>query len=90
MKFEEILTTYWSQTTLILLAFGYIIKNLVVHQQNKKQKNHELIQHIRIKSINDFYIAYFDCERMWLGLKIWQILNDQMTTDKVDDYVWPK
>jgi len=41
---KEILTTYWSQTLLLLLGIGYLVKRGLDFRSKKKEINHSLFK----------------------------------------------
>ena len=60
MKFEDILTKYWSQITLLLLAIGYFIK----HIYSLREKRHSLFQQNKINAISKFLTCYSEAENV--------------------------
>ncbi|MCF8714516.1 hypothetical protein JM658_06690 [Joostella atrarenae] len=88
MKIEELLTTYWSQLTLLLIGVGYFIKRVSDNISNKREINHNLFQQNRLKAVNDFFTSYAKTERMWRDLSIIPILEYQFDTTEIDEIVF--
>ena len=88
MKIEELLTTYWSQITLLLLAIGYFIKRILDNISNKREINHNLFQQNRLKAVNDFFTSYAKTERMWRDLSIISILEYKISGKEIDEKVF--
>jgi hypothetical protein len=89
MTMNEILTTYWSQTTLILAFIGYFLKRFFDNKSKKREINHTLFQKHRINSINEFYDAYAINKRMWYEIPIYDIMNHKTDTEKIDNLILP-
>lgn len=88
MKVEELLTTYWSQTTLILLGIGYIIKKILDGISNKREFNHKLFQQYRLKAISDFFSSYAKTEQMLKDISIDKVLEYKVETKEMDKIVF--
>ncbi|HVA97687.1 MAG TPA: hypothetical protein VNG53_02235 [Bacteroidia bacterium] len=86
---KEILTTYWSQTTLILLGIGYLIKNVFDLRAKKAGINHELFQQKKLESVSLFFLSCAKTEHMWKGIAIWDILQNKLTTKEIDKIIFP-
>ena len=88
MEIRELLTTYWSQVTLLFLGIGYFIKRIFDNISNKKQINHNLFQQNRLKVVNDFFSSYAKTEQMWRDLSIIPILEYKINTKEIDEIVF--
>tara|TARA_R110002033_G_C3808533_1_gene231916 strand:+ start:24 stop:548 length:525 start_codon:yes stop_codon:yes gene_type:complete len=88
MEIKELLTTYWSQLTLLLLGVGYFIKRVFDNISNKREINHNLFQQNRLKAVNDFFTSYAKTERMWRDLSIIPILNYKIGTKEIDEIIF--
>jgi len=86
---EKLLTTYWGQTTLILLAIAYFIKRIFDNKSKKIEINHSLFQQKRLKVLNDFYSNYAKTEFLWDHLAIYDILSNKLVAKEIDNIIWP-
>jgi len=93
MTFKELLTTYWSQFTLILIAIGslifYFIKRYFDNSSKKIEINHSLFQQNRLNAVNEFYKNYSKAELLWKQIAIWDILSHQIKPKEIDEIVVP-
>jgi len=89
MRIEQILTTYWSQTTLILFGIGFLIKNFIDLKSKKTEINHSLFQQKKLESINTFFSNYASTRQMWIDIPIYDILENKMTSKEIDKYIFP-
>lgn len=89
MKITELLTTYWSQLTLMLFGIGYFVKRLLDNISNKRRINHNLFQQNRIDSLNRFFKSYSKTEQMWTSIAIWDILGNKLSAKELDNIVFP-
>ncbi len=89
MKIEELLTTYWSQVTLLLVTTGYFIKRIFDQKSKKLEINHSLFQQNRINALSNFLSAYGKTELMWREIAIYRILNNTLDTNQIDSIIWP-
>jgi len=76
MKFTDLLTTYWSQVTLVLLGIGYFIKLGFSNKSKKIEINHSLFQQNRIETINRFFESYSESVNMWKEISLERIFPD--------------
>ena len=60
---KELLTTYWSQTILIIGGLGYIVKLFFDLRSKKIELKYSLFEQNRVDSITKFLIAYLDLEQ---------------------------
>jgi len=86
---KELLTTYWSQLTLIVLGLGYLIKRALDLRTKKLEINHSLFQQKRLESVNNFFTSYARTEQMWIDLAIYDILNGRLEAKEIDDIIYP-
>jgi len=84
MTLKDLFTTYWSQVTLLLLAFGYLIKYILDLVFKKREINFSIIQNRRLDSINKFFSRYAKVESMWLDLSVYPILRGEVKADEID------
>lgn len=88
MKIEDLLTTYWSQFTLLLAFIGYFIKRFLDYKSKKREINHNLFQQHRLKAVNDFFSSYAKTERMWKDIPIYKILDREINTKELDKLIF--
>lgn len=75
MTLEQIFTTYWSQTTLILFGIGFLIKSSIDLSSKKTEINHNLFQQKKLESINSFFQIVLQlpkCGRIFQHIKYWK------------------
>ena len=89
MEIQELLTTYWSQFTLLLLGVGYFIKRIFDNISNKREINHNLFQQHRLNTINKFFTSYAKTERMWNDLSVIPIFEYKISTKEMDKIIFP-
>jgi len=89
MTLEQIFTTYWSQTTLLLLGIAYIIKRIIELRSKKTEINHNLFQQKRLEAANTFFSNCATTERMWKDIPIYNILENKMSSKEIDAYIFP-
>ena len=85
----EILTTYWSQTTLLLLGLGYLGKRILDTRSRKVEINHSLFQQKRLESVNTFFTNYAKAEQMWTSIAILDILKNRIESKEIDQIIYP-
>lgn len=86
---KEILTTYWSQSVLIILGIAYFVKRLFDSKAKKIEIKYSLFQQNRIIAVNTFFLNYAKVEFMWHKLPYYAILNHKMTPEEIDEIIWP-
>ena len=86
---QDILTTYWSQTTLVLLAIGYLVKNYTDMKAKKTEINHNLFQGKKMDSVNKFFSNSATTLQMWKDLPILKILDNKLTANEIDQIISP-
>ena len=89
MSIKELLTTYWSQTTLILFGIGFLIKSFIDLKSKKTEINHNLFQQKKLESINTFYSNCATTEQMWKDISIYDVLENRMSSKEIDKYIFP-
>ena len=89
MTIEDIFTTYWSQTTLILFGIGFIIKSSIDLSSKKTEINHSLFQQKKLESINSFFSNCASTAKMWKDIPIYDIMERKMTSKEIDKYIFP-
>jgi hypothetical protein len=81
MTIEKILTTYWSQTTLILFGIGFLIKSSIDLKSKKTEINHSLFQQKKLELINSFFSNCGSTNQMWKDIPIYDILDQKKLTN---------
>ncbi len=89
MTIKDMLTTYWSQITLILFGIGFLIKSSIDLSSKKTEINHSLFQQKKLESINSFFSNYASTAQMWKDIPIYKILERKMTAKEIDNYIFP-
>ena len=89
MTVKDLLTTYWSQVTLILLAIGYLLKRLLDIKSKKTEINHSLFQQNRIIAVKSYFSIYAKTELMWQQLSIYEILEHKLPAKEIDKIIFP-
>lgn len=89
MSIKEILTTYWSQTTLILFGIGFLIKSYIDLKSKKTEINYNLFQQKKLESINTFFSNCATTEQMWKDISIYDVLEKNFTSKEIDKYIFP-
>jgi hypothetical protein len=93
MECKELLTTYWSQLTLIFVGIGslifYFTKRYFDNKSKKIEINHSLYQQNRLKSINRFFGNYAKAERMWSQIALYDILSRKLAPKEIDKIISP-
>lgn len=75
--------------TLALFGFGFLIKKLLDDRSKKLEINHTLYQQNRIAAIGNFFRNYAAVELMWKQIHIWGIVQNKLTAEEIDKYIWP-
>jgi len=88
MQLKDLFTTYWSQITLLLFTFGYLIKYTLDLVFKKREINFSIIQNRRLDAINNFFTKYVKVESMWLGLSIYPILREDIKATEIDNIIF--
>jgi hypothetical protein len=86
---EKLLTVYWSQTTLFIVAIAYFIKRVFDNKSKKMEINHSLFQENRLKVISNFYTHYAKTTFLWHHLAIYDVLSNKLSAKEIDDLIWP-
>lgn len=89
VTFIDVLTTYWSQTTLLLFGLGFLIKRILDIRSKKVEINHGLFQQKRLESVNNFFTNYAKAEQMWTSIAIWDILENRIKSKEIDQIIYP-
>jgi hypothetical protein len=89
MTIKELLTTYWSQVTLLLLAIGYLLKRLLDLKSKKTEINHSLFQQNRLMAIKSYFSSYSKVELMWNQLAVFEIFDRKLTAKEIDAIIFP-
>ena len=89
MKFTDLLTTYWSQITLVFLAIGYFIKRIFDDKSKKLEITYSLFQQNRINAVNNFFSNYTKVEFLWNQLPIRDVLSHKITAKDLDLLIQP-
>jgi hypothetical protein len=86
---KELLTTYWSQTTLVILLSSYFIKRIFDNRSKKLEINHSLFQQNRIDAINRFFSIYAEVQLMWQQLNVYPIFLKEKDLKEIDAMLLP-
>jgi len=86
---KEILTTYWSQSVLIILSIAYFVKRIFDNKSKKIEIKYSLFQQNRIIAVNTFFSNYAKVEFMWHKLSYWEVLEHKIPTKEIDEEIWP-
>lgn len=86
---KDLLTTYWSQMTLIIVAIGFLIQWTLNLKSKKVEINHSLFQQKRLDAVDDFFTSYAKTEQMWANLALYDILNYQLKAKEIDNIIFP-
>jgi len=89
ISLKELLTTYFSQLTLILAALGYMLKRVFDTISKKTEINHNLFQQKRLESVNNFFKTYAQTEQMWNSISTWDILEHKIPAKEMDSIIFP-
>ena len=85
----KIISTYWSQITILLLALGYLLKLYLNYLTKKKEINHSLFQKMMMDSVYAFYNSYSQIEELWRDLPLLRIKDGQYSPKELDDMIFP-
>jgi hypothetical protein len=88
MEIQELLTTYWSQFTLLFLGVGYFVKRIFDSISKKREINHNLLQQNRLNAVNKFFASYAKTERMWRDLSLVPIFEYKIDTKEMDKIIF--
>lgn len=86
---EKLLTLYWPQTTLILLAIGYLIKRVLDNKSKKIEINYAIFQQKRLEAMQKFITAFSNSEQAWRLINLDEVASKSITADKLGDIVEP-
>lgn len=86
---KDILTTYWSQSVLLILGIAYFVKRLFDNKSKKIEIKYSLFQQSRITAVNIFFSNYAKVEFMWHKLAYWDILEHKIPAEQMDEAIWP-
>lgn len=90
MRITDLLTTYWSQLTMVLFGFGYVVKNILETISKKREINHSLFQQNKIDAIRKYLSQYAKVELMWIQLPIYNIFKHEYSAKNIDEMIFPK
>lgn len=85
---KELVTTYWSQVTLILLGIGYLIKHSMDISAKRNEAKFSIFQSKRIEAIEKYLTAYAKAEQMWWHLSVLEIFNNKYTPRQIDTMIF--
>ena len=86
---QEILTTYWSQTILILGFITYFIQKIYDSRLKKVESRHSLFQEYKINTIMKFLSTYAKVEQTWQHIPHLGIIENKFTAKEIDAMIWP-
>ena len=86
---EKLLTLYWPQTTLVLLAIGYFIKRALDNKSKKIEINYTIFQQKRLEALQNFISAYSSAEQMWREINLDEVASKTITAEKLDEMLEP-
>lgn len=93
MTIKDLLTIYWSQFVLIIIAFGslifYFIKRHYDNLSKKIEINHSLFQQNRLNAVNEFYKNYSNAKLLLRQLTIYDIISRKIEPKEIDKIVIP-
>ena len=89
MKLIDLLLTYWSQVTLVLLALAYLVKRVLDNKSRKIEINHTIFQTNRLSSANKFFSNYSNVELLWQQIEIYDIFHREIDVKEIDRIVFP-
>jgi len=89
MELKDLFTTYWSQTTLLLLGIGYFFKRGLDIKSKKLEINHSLYQQNTLSAVNRFFESYAKAELMWNQIEIYDIISHKLSASEIDLLVYP-
>ena len=90
MDIEQVFTTYWSQTVLLLAVVSYFGKRFFDLKAKQKEINHSLFQQRKLDAVNNFFLKYSETELMWDNLEIYSILEDKFSSSELDEIIYSK
>ncbi len=86
---KEVLTTYWSQSVLIVLGISYFVKRIFDSKSKKIEIKYSLFQQHKIVAVNTFLSNYAKVEFMWHKVPHWDILGNKISVEQTDEMIWP-
>lgn len=89
MTLKDLLTTYWSQATLVLVALGYLAKQVLDIKSKKIEINHSIFQQNRLMAIKNFFLNYSRTELMWHQLSLYEIFDKRLSAKEIDNIIFP-
>lgn len=89
MSIEKLLTVYWSQVTLLLVAIGYFLKRIFDLKNKKVEIRYTLFQQKKIEAITKFVDRYNKAEAMWNAFSIHHVIDRRLTADDLDKIIMP-
>ena len=93
MECRELLTTYSSLLTLVIVGIGslifYFIRRYFEYESKKTEINHSLYQQNRLSAVNRFFESYAKAELMWDQIAIYDILSRNIPPKEIDQLVFP-
>ncbi|HET6556411.1 MAG TPA: hypothetical protein VFG54_03795 [Prolixibacteraceae bacterium] len=89
MEIKELLTTYWSQVTLLLVGISFFIQRGLNIKSKKVEINHSLYQQNRLAAVNRFFGSYAKAELMWNQISIYEVLSHTIKPKEMDSIIFP-
>jgi hypothetical protein len=86
---RDLLTTYWSQVTLILVGIGFFIQRIYNLRSKKSEIRYSLFQENRLTAVRTFFSSYAIVTTMWHQLPIYQIFKREIKATEMDKLIWP-
>jgi hypothetical protein len=86
---EKLLTLYWPQTTLVLLAIGYIIKRILDDKSKRLEINYTIFQQKRLEALQKFITAYSESEQIWRELNLDEVASKSLTAENLGAMIEP-
>ncbi len=86
---QKILEDYWSEILLFLTWVGFLLRMVFAFFLKKKELNHGIIHKNRMEALIRFFNAFAELKSMWIKLPIFQILKNELPSNKIDELIQP-
>ncbi|MGX9987537.1 hypothetical protein [Soonwooa purpurea] len=86
---KDILTTYWSQFTLLIFGIGYLIKIALDTRYKKSEINHNLFQQRKLDSLNNFFLTYSQVHQIWYDFPVYSASRGKFSATELDEMIFP-
>jgi hypothetical protein len=85
---EDLLTTYWPQTIIILATVGYLSKRFFDHTGKKEEIKFEVYYDHKIEVIKEYYKVYGSLDKAVRDARSY-FLNTRLTFEFIKNDIWP-